>query len=181
MKIDREKLAGVVILVIVTALLYGFFMTPHGRQLKAVRSQCISGKELLEAREAKKEKLESLRKGNREWKEKLRAVENRFFTVDEVSLFLKNLARSAEKTGITLRAIDPLGEEPPLEAGIGKKMVKIAITGEYASIIKFLNVLAADKKLLGITEVKIRRTRDESQALQASFTLTLFIVYLGHA
>lgn len=175
-KVNREKLIGIGLLVITAALLYNLFMSPQGKQLKAVRSQYISGKELLKAREAKREKLEGLRNANQEWRNKLAATENRFLDRDEIHSFLKGLTPLAEETGNKLKTVDPLERDLPPELSIEKMLVRVTIVGRYASITDFLNILATNEKLLGISDVKIKRERGESQDLEASFVLTLFII-----
>ena len=176
MKIDKEKLMTIAILVIMAALLYSVFVSPQGRQLKAIRSQYISGKELLKAREAKREELETLRERNQAWKDKLVTVKNRFLNEDEINSFLKNLTRLAEGTKNKLKTVDPLERDLPPELGIERMFVKITITGRYNSITDFLNMLTTNEKLLSITGVKIEREKGESQDLKATFVLTLFII-----
>ena len=105
-KIGKEKFISIAILVIIVALLYSLFMTPQGRQIKAIRSQYISGKELLMARKAKGDELETLRSRNREWKYELDAVQNRFLNENEINSFLKDLTRLAEETGNNLKTIE---------------------------------------------------------------------------
>ncbi len=175
MKIDRGKLTGVAVLAVMTVLCYYLFIMPHGKRLKAVRSQYISGKKLLGVREAKRKKLEDLRDLNRKLKNKQDAVESRFLSGDEIHSFLKRLNGLAEQTKNKLKTVDPLERKAPAEAGIEKVFVKVTIIGKYISVINFLDKLTASGKLLSITEVEMKRREDEAQDLEASFVLTLFI------
>ena len=175
-EIGKEKFISIVILVITAVLLYSLFMTPQGRQIKAVRSQYISGKELLMARKAKGEELETLRNRNREWKYELDTIQNRFLNKGEINSFLKSLTRLAEETRNKLKTIEPLARKSPPELGIEKMFVKVTVVGRYASIINFLNKLATNEKLLSVSDVRIQKEKGEGRDLKISFVLTLFVI-----
>lgn len=176
MKIDRERIIGIAVLVVLTVLLYGVFLMPHGRRLKAIRQQYSSAVKLLAAQKTKGGRLEDLREENRQLRKKLYDIRNRFLTKEEINLFLKSFTKLAEDTGNELQAVDPLERKLPAEAGIEKMLVEVTISGDYSSIIGFLDALSKSEKILNITDVKIEREDKETRELTASFELTLFII-----
>jgi Tfp pilus assembly protein PilO len=176
MKIDKKRLVAVTTLVILTAVLYGLFLTPQVKRLKAVRSQYIAAKKLLKVRGIKEKKLDTLRSENRQWQKKLDAAESRFIPRDKTNLILEKLTGLAEKTNNELKTVDPLEGRSPAESGIEKMLVEVTVTGSYTSIMDFLKVLMDDKRLLDVTDIAIEKEEEGSEDLTASFVLTLFII-----
>lgn len=143
--------------------------------MKAVRSQYVSAKKLIKARQGKGTKLDILRDENLKWKKELHIVENRFLDPDKVNTFLKNMNIIAEKTKNRLMAIDPVEKELSFTEGFGEVGVKMTILGEYAAIINFLSEITAKERLLNITDFAIRKENNQVLELKASFVLTLFV------
>jgi len=176
MKIEKQKVIAITSLIIITLLFYNLFVMPQSKQLKAIRLQYISEKELLSIRETKKKELEALKNVDQDFKAKLYAIENRFLNEDKINSFLKTLNLLAINTENKLKTIDPIEREALFGAGIEEVFVKVAIVGRYPSIINFLKMLTTHEKLLRITDLKIKKERDEDQDLGASFVLTLFTI-----
>ncbi|MFQ5951831.1 MAG: type 4a pilus biogenesis protein PilO [Candidatus Omnitrophota bacterium] len=176
MKLNKEKIIAITILAVLTIFLYSLFLAPQRKRLKAVRSQYVSAKELLETRGIKGGKIDVLRSENQEWRNKLDSIEDRFIIRDEVNQFLKGLTRVAKRTGNDLKTVDPLERTPKPEFGIERTLVEVSIIGNYSSIIDFLNELVHDKKLLKITDLEIEKEKEESRDLKVSFILTLYVI-----
>ncbi|MGB2600250.1 MAG: hypothetical protein WBC99_07405, partial [Candidatus Omnitrophota bacterium] len=135
MKIDKEKIIAITALVVLTVLLYGLFLAPQRKRVKAIRSQYMAAKKLLRVRGIKGDTLGTLKSENKAWMEKLDESEKKFLTWDEVNLFLNDLTRLAEDSGNKLEAVDPLERSVPVEFGVEKMFVEVTITGSYSSII----------------------------------------------
>jgi Tfp pilus assembly protein PilO len=175
-KIDKEKLIIITALVVLTVLLYGLFLAPQRKRVRAIRSQYMAAKKLLRARGIKGDTLGTLKSENKAWMDKLDEIEKKFLTWNEVNLFLNDLTRLAEGTGNKLKAVDPLERSMPVESGVEKMFVEVTVDGSYSSIIDFLKVLTDNKKLVNITDVSIEREDAGAKDLMASFVLTLFII-----
>jgi len=175
MKLKRDHIILISVLVLVTAVLFNIFIAPQGKRLKAARLRIESAANLLEAREHEKNRLNGLKEENDLLKDRLQNVENAFIEKDKVHQYLQDLVVLAEKTGNKLRSVDPLETKKPVEKGVKRIFVKLDLSGSYISIVEFMGQLLNGEKVLDISDILIKRPAGGSNELTASFVVSLLV------
>ena len=171
----KEKILNIAILVFIAVVFYNVFMAPQGKELKALNSQYVSGKELLKVRHNKEDELEESRRNNQKLRNELSSLEDKLLKRDKVNLFLQRLSKAAAETNNKLLAIEPRKKEEPIGEIVRRKFVKLSMIGGYSAVANFLGRLETGKQILNVSDITIEATRD-NKAFKTSFILTLYII-----
>lgn len=181
----REKLIiATTILLIVGYLIYSLIIPPTLFHCKIAKRQLSVQRCLIESKEKKTKNLLQLERSFEDLQRKMDAQKRTFFTEEEAVDFLKNLDRVAMETKNDLKKIRPqttkiisdsnLGKEYPL--CYKKDIVEVIAQGGYNNILNLFNRLADYEKLLGVTQLDLKHSREDPSRLEAKFILNIYIL-----
>ena len=184
----RERLLFVVMIVVLTALAgLKYVIGPQlSRQADVVR-ELVAQRSLLEAQNEELRKLPNSEAELEEIHARIDAVSQKFFRYKEESDFFGSINRLAVSAGATLRDTVHRAPttvwEPAAEAHgerrLEERVVQVRVGGSYDSLIELLKGCVERRQLIALDDIAIRLTSEASTTLEASFTMTAFV--LGEA
>jgi len=165
-------------LIIMTAAIYNWFVTPHTQYLMAEQKyqQTISSLEaktkILTAKlQASGKKLQNLSCQYEQIKEA-------FFTIEDARQFLSGIQAAAEKEQCLIENLKfipprhiPLGADSDIE--ISCYQTNLKLTGSYGNIVKFLNILQNRPQKVQVDSMEIS-INSENGCLNCGLTLSIY-------
>ena len=94
----------------------------------------------------------------------------------ETGDFLAALARRASDGGLTLRSLTP-SEPFAREDGLGEQSLTLSLSGDYFSLVQFLQELAdlqAGGRFVKVNQCEVRTTAETDGILSATLSLSVF-------
>ena len=190
----EQVLVCIFIFLALGSLLHQFTIVPGLRQVRAARFQLKFQQDLLNIGVKQAQHRDALNNRVQELRAKIAQTRRSLFNRDEARGFLRSLPQLTGQTGNVLMIITPYDMQglPPESADTQRSQkrqrpaavegdrsfmtmpVKIAISGNYSEIIRFLERLQGYGQLTAISKLKIATAQDPSE-VDAELMLNLYV------
>ncbi len=190
----EQVLACIVIFMALVSLLYQFAIIPELGHVRAARFQVNFQQDMLNTKVEEAQYRDALNNRIQKLKAEMAQTRRSLFSSDEARDFLRSLSQLIGQTGSTLTIITPydMQDIPSKSASVkratGKQQtaaaegdgsfmtmpVRIAISGDYSEVIRFLEQLQVNRQLATVSKLKIATAQDPSE-VSAELMVNLYV------
>lgn len=182
LNIKERLIIATVVLSAAGYLIYSLIIPPALYQHKIAKRQFYVQEHLIKSKQQKTEDLLRLKNSFEDLKRKSFEKKKMFFTDEGVLDFLNNLDRWTNETGNQLEKITPKSIEIIFDSRFEGDMcyknnlVEIALKGGYNDLLRLFNRFADYEKLLGVTQIDLKHTKENPLVLDAKVILNIYIL-----
>lgn len=182
LNIKERLIIALVILSLTGYLIYTLIIPPVFYRYKIARRQFYVQQHLIESKEQKTENLLQLKDNFEDLKRSSFKKRNMFFTDEQALDLLNNLDRWTNETGNQLEKITPKSTEIVFDSKFEREtryknnLVEITVKGEYNSLLNLFKRFAVYEKLLGVTQIDLKQTKEDPLLLDARVILNIYIL-----
>jgi len=180
----EKSIIAFMILIIAGYFIYNLIIPPVLFRYKTIKRQLNIQKHLIRSKEDKTRILLSLENNFESLHKKMDEQNEMFFTSEEVDSFLNGLERMCTNENIDFKKIQPKATEIISDSHLKsenmlvykRETVDINIQGKYNDVLNFFYSLAHYKKLLDVSQLDLRHSKENLLSLDAKFVLNIYIL-----
>lgn len=182
LNIKEKLIIAVVILFIVGYVIYSLIIPPALYHYKIAKRQLYVQKHFIDARENKIKVLLRLKNNFEDLKRKSLERKRMFFTEEEALDFLNILNSWTKEAEINLQKIKPKFTEIISDSELEEErcyknnIVEVTMRGKYNNLLRLFERFAGYEKLLGVSRIDLKHTKEGPLLLDAKVILNIYIL-----